>query len=117
MNVDIEHINDAAEVLDTLTSRLPADHPVRLAAEDRAKASVAHLYGLAETIRALLAERDRLREALATARDYVVLALDQERDAYRGHEAVSDVTDMERDLAKIDATLAQEQGEKHDNQD
>ena len=57
---------------------------------------------------ALLAERDALREALLLARDFVAEALAQERDAYRGHESVSSIADIERYLAQIDAALAQE---------
>ena len=60
-----------------------------------------------DTIRALLAERDALREALEIARDFVAEALAQERDAYRGHEAVSDIADIEHCLEQIDAALAQ----------
>ncbi|NGR09346.1 hypothetical protein G5B41_17540 [bacterium SGD-2] len=67
-------------------------------------------------IHALLAERDALREALEIARDFVAEALAQERDAYRGHESVSSIADIERYLAQIDAALAQGQGEQHDNQ-
>lgn len=51
--------------------------------------------------------RDALREALEIARDFVVEALAQERDAYRGHESVSDIADIERCLGQIDAALAQ----------
>lgn len=62
------------------------------------------------TIRELLAERDTLREALEIARDFVAEALARERDAYRGHESVSSIADIERYLAQIDAALAQGQG-------
>lgn len=63
---------------------------------------------------ALLAERDALRDALEIARDFVAGALAQERDAYRGHESVSSIADIERYLAQIDAALAQGQGGSDD---
>lgn len=66
---------------------------------------------LIERLRALLAERDALREALLLARDFVAEALAQERDAYRGHESVSSIADIERYLAQIDAALSQAQEE------
>lgn len=65
----------------------------------------------AEAIRAQLAEMDALREALEIARDFVAEALAQERDAYRGHESVSSIADIERYLRQIDAALAQNQGD------
>ena len=58
-------------------------------------------------IRALLAERDALREALGIARDFVAEALAQERVAYRWYESVSSIAVIERDLGQIDAALAQ----------
>lgn len=70
-------IADAAEIIDTLTSNLPADHPLRASACNRAKRIVGALYELADevrdggsdvgrnqapAIRALLAERDDVLE-------------------------------------------------------
>ena len=70
-------IADAAEIIDTLTSNLPADHPLRASACNRAKRIVGALYEFADevrdggsyvgrnqapAIRALLAERDALRK-------------------------------------------------------
>lgn len=42
-----EAMRDAAEIIDTLTSRLPPKHPLRKGAEGRAKKLVAQLYRLA----------------------------------------------------------------------
>lgn len=53
--------------------------------------------------RHLLAERDRLREALAVARDYVADEIAYLRNAYRGYQDISRV--VEADLARIDAAL------------
>jgi len=45
---NLELIADAAEVIDTLTSKLPDDHPLCVAARERAKRVVEELYQLAE---------------------------------------------------------------------
>lgn len=42
-------LEDAAELIDTLTSNLPAGHPLRKEAEARAKQCVARLYSLAKS--------------------------------------------------------------------
>jgi hypothetical protein len=63
-----------------------------------------------DDVRALLADYDRMRDALTLAREYVSEARAQEEDVYRGQEAVSDLDQINADLAQIDAALAQEQG-------
>lgn len=45
-----ELVSDAAEIIDTLTSELPANHPIRASAQNRAKRRVLELYVLAESI-------------------------------------------------------------------
>lgn len=51
-------------------------------------------------------EIERLRAALGTAREYVEQVLGHEKDAYRGHEHVSDISLIETDLRDIDAALS-----------
>lgn len=93
-------IDDPAILRDLLAER------DTLAAECQEQA---RLNGMgAEREARLMAKRDALREALGVARDFVVEALAQERVAYRGHESVSDIADIERYLGQIDAALAQE---------
>ncbi|MHA3905186.1 hypothetical protein ACTPOE_16900 [Castellaniella sp. WN] len=57
MTINTETIRDAAEVLDTLTSTLAVDHPLRTQAAARAKERVSQLYAAAN-------EMGRLRAAL-----------------------------------------------------
>lgn len=64
MTINTDTIRDAAEVLDTLTSTLAVDHPLRTQAAARAKSCVSGLYSAADTIDAQTAEIARLREAL-----------------------------------------------------
>ena len=64
MTIDTETIRNASAILDTLTSNLAADHPLRLDAQQGAKASVADLYGIADEADAQGAEIERLRGAL-----------------------------------------------------
>ena len=45
-----ELVADAAEILDTLTSQLPAYHPLRVAAASRAKKRVSQLYAMAAAL-------------------------------------------------------------------
>ena len=45
-----EPVSDAAEIIDTLTCELPANHPIRASAQNRAKRRVQELYVLAESI-------------------------------------------------------------------
>lgn len=45
-----ELISDAAEIIDTLTSELDTNHPIRASAQNRAKRAVWELYVLAESI-------------------------------------------------------------------
>ncbi|ROT45050.1 hypothetical protein [Pusillimonas sp. NJUB218] len=45
-----ELVSDAAEIIDTLTCELPANHPIRASAQNRAKRRVQELYVLAESI-------------------------------------------------------------------
>lgn len=59
-----------------------------------------------DVMRAAADEIERLHEALTTAREYVAQALEHERDAYKGFEHVSDIDQIERDLADIDAALS-----------
>lgn len=59
--INTESIRDAAEVLDTLTSNLPADHPFRAEAEGRAKKCVGRIYAAADEV-------DRLRAAMEQIR-------------------------------------------------
>lgn len=61
MTINTETIRDAAEVLDTLTSNICADHPFRAEAEGRAKERVSQLYAAAD-------EMDRLRAAMEQIR-------------------------------------------------
>lgn len=64
MTIYAEAIRDAAEVLDTLTSRLPAAHPLRVKASSRAKTYVAMLYSTADEVDALRAENQRLQRII-----------------------------------------------------
>lgn len=56
MTINTESIRDAAEVLDTLTSALAVDHPLRTRATARAKSCVSGLYSAADTLDAQTAE-------------------------------------------------------------
>lgn len=56
MTINTETIRDAAEVLDTLTSALAADHPLRTRAAARAKSCVSGLYSAADALDAQSAE-------------------------------------------------------------
>lgn len=56
MTINTETIRDAAEVLDTLTSTLAVDHPLRTLAAARAKSCVSGLYSAADHIEAQAAE-------------------------------------------------------------
>lgn len=67
MIINTETIRDAAEVLDTLTSNLPADHPLRTQAAARAKSCVSGLYSAADALDAQAAEIARLCEAIQDA--------------------------------------------------
>lgn len=58
-----------------------------------------------DTIRALLAERDALRDALVIAREYVANEIAYLRNAFRGHEELGRVPEAEADLARINAAL------------
>ena len=80
MTIDTERIRDAAEVLDTLTSQLPAGHPLRADADARAKSCVAALYSAADAIDAQTAEITRMRAALEAIGTYP-LARGQEMSA------------------------------------
>lgn len=59
----------------------------------------------ADDIRALLDERDQLRELLTIAREYVADELAYLRAAFRGYEELGKVPEVEADLAQIDAAL------------
>lgn len=74
---------------------------------DTPEALVAYLRDnpTSDAMRAAADEIERLRAALTTAREYVSLALEHERDAYKGFEHVSDIEQIERDLTDIDAAL------------
>ncbi|GAA0237571.1 hypothetical protein GCM10009125_28060 [Castellaniella daejeonensis] len=61
MTINTETIRDAAEVLDTLTSALAVDHPLRTRAAARAKSCVSGLYSAADALDAQTAEIARLR--------------------------------------------------------
>ena len=61
MTINTETIRDAAEVLDTLTSTLAVDHPLRTQAAARAKSCVSGLYSAADALDAQAAEIARLR--------------------------------------------------------
>lgn len=50
-------------------------------------------------------EIERLRGALAIARDYVADEIAYLRNAFRGHEALGKVPEAEADLARIDAAI------------
>lgn len=69
MTINTETIRDAAEVLDTLTSALAVDHPLRTQAAARAKSCVSGLYSAADAIDAHTAEIDRLRNMAWTNGD------------------------------------------------
>lgn len=56
MTINTETIRDAAEVLDTLTSTLAVDHPLRTRAAARAKSCVSGLYSAADALDAQTAE-------------------------------------------------------------
>lgn len=56
MTINTETIRDAAEVLDTLTSTLAVDHPLRTQAAARAKSCVSGLYSAADAFDAQTAE-------------------------------------------------------------
>lgn len=71
MTIDTETIRDAAEVLDTLTSTLAVDHPLRTRAAARAKSCVSGLYSAADALDAQAAEIARLREAIQRAYGYL----------------------------------------------
>ena len=68
MTIDTKSIRNAAAILDTLTSNLAADHPLRVEAQQGAKAAVADLYRIADQINPLAAENARLRTAIIAAR-------------------------------------------------
>lgn len=56
MTIDTEQVRNAAAVLDTLTSNLAADNPLRTEADVMAKGCVATLYTVADQIDAQTAE-------------------------------------------------------------
>lgn len=115
MTINTETIRDAAEVLDTLTSILAVDHPLRTQAAARAKSCVSGLYSAADAIDAqtaeiarLRAERDALREALESVIYDMRLRAGIRGDVENG-VAVLDISDGV--LERVRAALAQEQGD------
>lgn len=64
MTINTETIRDAAEVLDTLTSALAVDHPLRTRAAARAKSCVSGLYSAADHIDAQTAEIAGARQTI-----------------------------------------------------
>lgn len=64
MTINTESIRDAAEVLDTVTSQLPDDHPLALRAVARAKDCVTALYRTADQADAQAEQIAQLREAV-----------------------------------------------------
>lgn len=59
----------------------------------------------------LIAAAPELYEALQIARDYVAAELEDERQAYKGYEASSNIMTIEEDLNRADAALAKARGE------
>jgi hypothetical protein len=59
----------------------------------------------------LIAAAPELYEALQIARDYVAAELEDERQAYKGYEASSNIMTIEEDLSRADAALAKARGE------
>lgn len=118
MTNNTETIRDAAEVLDTLTSTLAVDHPLRTQAAARAKSCVSGLYSAADTIDAqsaeiaaqarhanfLNAEIARLRFRIAELREALNCTWMALEDYLPDHR--NDVTD--RAIAMARAALAQE---------
>lgn len=123
MTIDTEAIRDAAEVLDTLTSTLAVDHPLRVEATSRAKSCVSGLYSAADAMDAQAAEMaearsqiDRWKKAAESAEDRAQAAadeIDRLRDAaqmladWAEHE-VGAGPDLTPGLAEVRAALAQE---------
>ncbi|WP_322997906.1 hypothetical protein [Castellaniella sp.] len=80
MTINTETIRDAAEVLDTLTSTLAVDHPLRTQAAARAKSCVSGLYSAADALDAQTAEIARLREALTSQKGAAIKCMRETLD-------------------------------------
>lgn len=108
MTINTETIRDAAEVLDTLTSALAADHPLRTRAAARAKSCVSGLYSAADALDAQAAEIERFRSMEDMLRS-LPISTDRDRRMYgKGYFAGSRkrVLDLQRALCKaVDVIL------------
>lgn len=126
MTISTETIRDAAEVLDTLTSTLAVDHPLRARATARAKSCVSGLYSAADALDAQTAEIakansqvERWKKVAESAEDRAQVAadeIDRLRDAaqmladWAEHEVGAE-PDLTPGLAEVRAALS---GESND---
>lgn len=67
--------------------------------------------GFADKAEQLEARAERLAEALRETREYVTAALQDQREAFAGHEDSSDIPGIEADLHKIDALLREQEND------
>ena len=109
MTVDTEIIRNAAATLDAVTSKLPADHPLRMEAAEGAKGAVSGLYRVADEIDAQAAEIARLREALRKAAQLTEICTDWNLDEV---EIDGEMVRTRELGVEFRAALAQEQGER-----